>query len=454
MSHWANDASFYHIYPLGLTDAPRHNDFASPAVPRLDALYGWLDHLQYLGVNALYLGPLFEATSHGYNTVDYYHVDRRLGNNDTLAALSDELHRRGIRLILDAVFNHVGRDFWAFHDVRTHGQASAYTGWFHNLRFDQQSAYGDPFNYEGWAGHQSLVKLNLHNPDVRQHLLDAVDMWIDRFNIDGLRLDAADVIDHDFLRALASHCKARRPDFWLVGEVVHGDYRAWANPAMLDSVTNYESYKGLWSSLEDANYFEIAYALNRQFGEGGVYRDVPLYNFVDNHDVDRVASNLSNSAHLFPLYGLLYTMPGVPALYYGSEWGLTGQRTPTDDTMLRPALNLHALIGENPQPTLPDAIRRLARVRAGSPALRRGNYRQLHLTHKQFAFARQLNGETMIVALNAAADPVPVEIRIPARDGAVLVDVLNDGERFTVRSGRVRLDPLWPHWARILRVEA
>ena len=253
---------------------------------------GW-DHIQWLGADAIYLGPVFESTAHGYDTVDYFHVDRRLGTDETLAAFSAEVHRRGIRLVLDGVFNHVGRNFWAFHDVCENGEASQYKDWFHNLRFGEQSPCGDPFTYEGWAGYYDLVKLNLKNPAVVDHLLQAVTDWIDRYQIDGIRLDAADVVDMDFLQThCPSHCRNLRPDFWLMGEIVHGDYNQWANPQTLDSVTNYECYKGLYSSHNDRNYFEIAHSLKRQFGEGGIYRDLMLYNFADNHDVNRLASTL------------------------------------------------------------------------------------------------------------------------------------------------------------------
>ncbi len=326
MTHWSNDAFFYHIYPLGFCGAPFHNDFSSPPVPRLEKLYNWLDHIQELGANALYLGPVFESSAHGYDTVDYYWVDRRLGTNETLAALSREIHRRGMRLVLDGVFNHVGRDFWAFYDVRQKGADSAYCDWFSKLSFGGTSPQGDPFTYEGWNGHSSLVRLNQSNPAVRKHLFDAVAAWIRDFDIDGLRLDAADCLEKDFIIDLAAHCRSLRADFWMVGEVIHGDYRAWANPTMFDAVTNYECYKGLYSSHVDQNYFELAYALNRQFGPAGIYSGLPLYAFADNHDVDRVASSLRNPAHLYPLYTLLLTIPGVPSIYYGSEWGIEGRR--------------------------------------------------------------------------------------------------------------------------------
>ena len=287
--HWAFDSVFYHIYPLGLCGAPAHNDFRSTPVARLEKIHSWIPHMCELGVNALYLGPLFESSAHGYDTADYYHVDRRLGEDQTLARLTEALHRSNVRVILDGVFNHVGRDFWVFRDVRQNGAASPYCAWFQGIDFNRRSPYGDPFAYEGWSGHYNLVKLNLRNPEVKQHLFQAVQTWVREYGIDGLRLDVAESLDPDFLKELHAFCRSLRPDFWLMGEAVGGDYRRLVNPEMLDSVTNYECYKGLYSSLVEKNYFEIAWSLNRQFGEGGLYRGLPLYNFADNHDVNRVA---------------------------------------------------------------------------------------------------------------------------------------------------------------------
>ena len=276
MNNWFKQALFYHIYPLGFCGAPAANDFHSQPVSRLEKVGDWLDHIQGMGLNAIYLGPLFESTSHGYDTADYFTVDRRLGTNEDLAKLSRDLHKRGMHLILDGVFNHVGRDFWAFKDVIVYGEASRYKDWFSNLRFGQSSPYNDPFSYESWNGHFNLVKLNLDNPEVKDHLFNAVAMWIRDFGIDGLRLDTADCLNMQFIRELSAFCRGIRPDFWMMGEVIHGDYRQWVNPKGLDSVTNYEAYKGLYSSHNDGNYFEIAYSLNRQFGGGGMYEDLLL----------------------------------------------------------------------------------------------------------------------------------------------------------------------------------
>ena len=322
---WDTDAIFYHLFPLGCLGAPARNSFEGPPANRLDALMNWIPHLEDLGANAVLLGPVFESTAHGYDIADFFKIDRRLGDDTALIAFSRELHRRGIRLVFDGVFHHTGREFWAFRDVREHGRASQYCDWYH-LDFSRRSSYGDPFHYKGWAGHYDLAKLNLHNLDTREHLLAAVTSWVERFDIDGLRLDAADSLDADFQHQLVAHCHALKSDFWLMGEVVHGDYRNWAHAGGLTCTTNYQAYKGLWSSLNDRNYFEIAYTLKRQFGADGVYRSLMLYNFADNHDVERVASILKEPAHLHPLYVLLLTMPGVPSIYYGSEWGVRGRK--------------------------------------------------------------------------------------------------------------------------------
>jgi glycosidase len=447
LADWAFDSIFYHVYPLGLCGAPARNDFGAPPVERLDRLTPWLSHIRSLGANALYLGPIFESTAHGYDTADYWHLDRRLGTDETLRRFVAAAHGAGLHVVLDGVFNHVGRDFWAFRDVQANGERSAYRDWFAGLRFDGQSPYGDPFAYEGWHGHFDLVKLNLGNPAVREHLFGAVESWIRDFGIDGLRLDAADVLDLDFQRALAYRCRQLAPDFWLFGEVVHGDYRRWANPETLDSVTNYEVYNGLYSSLVDRNYFEIAYALNRQFGPGGLYSALPLFNFVDNHDQDRVASRLDQLRLLYPLYLLLFTMPGVPSIYYGSEWGLRGERGPGDDSPVRPEIDLAAGPGLGAEPDLAAAIVRLSGVRAGSTALRRGSYRQLHVSAEQLGFVREAAGESVVVLLNAADRPVELTVPSP-RDGE-WHDLLGSG---TVHSaGGVIRAEVPASWGRVLQ---
>jgi glycosidase len=448
--HWAWQTVFYHIYPLGLCDAPERNDFNSPPKPRLLKVRDWLDHLQDLGFNALYLGPVFESTTHGYDTADYYQVDRRLGDRETLARLAKDLRQRGLRLILDGVFHHVGRDFWAFRDLLKHGPSSRFADWFCGVDFQKQSPWGDPFAYQGWNGHYDLVKLNLRHPEVKGHLLEAVRNWLSEFEIDGLRLDAADCLDPDFLRELAAFTRGLRPDFWLMGEVVHGDYRRYANSGMLDSVTNYEAYKSLYSCHNDLNYFEMAHSLDRQFGKYGLYRDLPLYGFADNHDVDRVAGLLNNPAHLYPLYIILFTMPGSPSVYYGSEWGLNQKKAPHSDRPLRPALDPVTTPQHAPHPDLAGVIKRLISLRRNHPPLWQGDCRNLLVQRDHLALARSHNGQNLVVAVNAASETR--ELRLKSLPAARLTDLLNPGESFTVSGSRVSI-PVHPCWGRIMLAE-
>lgn len=451
MNHWANESIFYHIYPLGLCGAPQNNDFRSTPVPRLNIITKWIEHMCSLGVNALYLGPLFESTRHGYDTADYYNVDRRLGDNRLLADLVSELHRNGIRVILDGVFHHVGRDFWAFRTLLSRGQSSDYCDWFDGIDFNSPGACGTPFSYNCWNGHYSLVKLNHQSPSLREHLLKAVGKWITEFDIDGLRLDVADLLDLDFQKALSRHCKNLKSDFWLMGEVVHGDYRKWVNPDTIDSVTNYECYKGLFSSHNDGNYFEIAWSLDRQFGPSGLYRDLPLYAFADNHDVNRIASTLKDVHHLYPLHCILFTMPGVPSVYYGSEWGIHGRKENGGDNSLRPFLNIENSPGASANPDLKKAIAKLAGIRKSSPALKYGRYQQLHVSSHQLAFLRESENERVIVAVNSAAEKISLDLKIPGASGNVCSDLLNDGEQITSANGNLKTE-IYPFWARVLRI--
>ncbi|MBN1266754.1 MAG: cyclomaltodextrinase [Anaerolineales bacterium] len=435
---WANNAVFYHIYPLGLCGAPPQNDLHAPTVTRLEKIHSWLDHLQWLGVTAVILGPVFEARSHGYDTVDYLQVDRRLGTGETLGGLVTGMQARGIRVVLDAVFNHVSRDFFAFRNVCEHLEQSEYWHWFAGIKMGPGSLMGDPFVYEGWNGHLELVKLNTANPDVREYLLGIAGEWIERYGVDGFRLDAADCLDTGFQQQLAGFCRGRRKNFWLLGEIVFGDYTQWANERMLDSVTNYEIYKGLYSSLNDHNLFEIAHSLQRQYDPDGIYRDLNLYNFVDNHDVDRIASRLENTALLPLVYGLLFTIPGIPSIYYGSEWGWPGEKLTESDRLLRPDLDLDTCIREAPHPMLPDWLRRLAGARRSSAALQTGRYSSLLIQSEQLVFSRSTGRELMVVALNTSNREAAVAFTCEKQAGH-LVNLLAEKESWPVAAGKMEL---------------
>ena len=395
---WAYESVFYQIYPIGFCGAPRVNDGVT--VPRIRKVSDWAEHIASLGCNAVYFSPIFESDSHGYDTRDFRKVDCRLGTNEDFAAVCRTLHEHGIKVVLDGVFNHVGRGFWAFKDVQEKKWDSPYKDWFH-ISFDGNSCYDDGFWYEGWEGHFELVKLNLQNPAVVDYLMECVKYWIDEFDIDGLRLDVAYSLDHNFMRRLRSYTQELKPDFALIGEVLFGDYNIIVNDEMLHSCTNYECYKGLYSSFNCMNMFEIAHSLHRQFGSDQwcIYRGKHLMTFVDNHDVTRLASILTNKKHIPLAYGLLMGMPGIPCLYYGSEWAEPGEKAPDNDYALRPCF-------EEPKPNeLTEFIKKLIRVRQESDALCNGAYKNVVIQNHQLVFERCSEKERVIVAINAADYP-------------------------------------------------
>lgn len=395
---WAYESVFYQIYPLGFCGAPEENDGVE--VPRIRKVMDWIPHILSLNANAVYFCPVFESDRHGYDTRDFTRLDCRLGNNEDFADVCAALHRAGIRVVLDGVFNHVGRGFWAFQDVLRQRENSPYRDWFY-LRFDGNNHYNDGLWYEGWEGHEELVKLNLRNPEVTDHLLNSVQSWVKQFDIDGLRLDVAYSLDQGFVERLREFCDKVKPDFFLVGEMLHGDYNRLLGDRLLHSVTNYECYKGLHSSFNSHNLFEIAHSLQRQFGPESwtLYKDKHLFCFADNHDVTRIASLLQDMRHLDLLYALLFSMPGIPCVYYGSEWGATGCKDGASDTSLRPCFE-HPLSS-----SLTHWISRLAAVHREQTALCYGDFRTLCLTNEQFVFRRRYDSQTVIVALNAADYP-------------------------------------------------
>lgn len=402
---WAEESVFYQIYPLGLCGAPREND--GQTLPRIKRLAEWLPHLLRLGVNALYLGPVFDSDRHGYDTRDYQKLDCRLGSNRDFQKVCRLFKESGIRLVLDGVFHHVGRGFFGFQDVIQNRENSRYKDWFY-IDFNGNSPYGDGFFYEGWEGHYELVKLKLDNPEVVEYLFSSIRFWVENFDIDGLRLDVAYSLSPDFIRKLRLFTDSLKPDFFLLGEVLFGDYRRLIGKALLHSVTNYECYKGLYSSFNDRNLFEIAHSLHRQFGGDGyaLYPGLHLLSFADNHDVTRVASILRNPEHLPLLYGLLFAMPGIPCLYYGSEWGLTGQKENQSDEALRPAI-------ESPSwNSLTDQIARMAALHKEHKALLYGDYRSIHLTNRQFIFQKCFGEEKILIGINADADPYHANLPI------------------------------------------
>ena len=394
---WAYENVFYQIYPLGFCGAPFEND--GVLEHRILKVNDWIPHIEKLGANAIYFSPVFESDTHGYNTRDYTKIDTRLGTNEDFRSVCENLHKTGIKVVLDGVFNHVVRGFWAFQDVLEKRWDSPYKEWFH-ISFDVNSNYNDGLWYEGWEGNYDLVKLNLRNEDVIQHIFSCIKGWVEEFDIDGLRLDVAYCLDHDFLRRLRSFCDGLKPDFFLVGETLHGDYNQWMNDSMLHSVTNYECYKGLYSSFNSMNMFEINHSLLRQFGPDNwtLYKGKHLLSFVDNHDVTRVASILSNENHLPLIYALAFGMPGIPCVYYGSEWGAKAKKEDGD-----PALR--ACFEKPEWNDLTTFISKLAEAKKHSNALNYGDFRSVLLTNRQCIFERKTDSERVLVAINADDQP-------------------------------------------------
>ncbi len=390
---WAYESVFYQIYPLGFCGAPFENDGVE--MSRIRKVLDWVPHMKELGVNAVYFSPVFESDTHGYNTRDYKKIDCRLGSNDDFKEVCDTLHENGIRVVLDGVFNHVGRGFAQFQDVVRNRERSPYLNWFH-INLGGNSNYNDGLWYEGWEGNYDLVKLNLRNEEVIQHIFDSVSFWIDEFAIDGLRLDVAYCLDHDFVRRLRAFTDSKKSDFFLVGEMLHGDYNQMMNDGMLHSATNYECYKGLHSSFNSMNMFEINHSLLRQFGPENwtLYKGKHLLSFVDNHDVSRIASILTNEKHLPLIYALCFGMPGIPCVYYGSEWGAKANKSEGD-----PALR--ACFEKPVCNELTEFISRLAEGKKNSEALNYGTFRSVVLTNKQCIFERKTDNERVLVAINA-----------------------------------------------------
>ncbi|WP_101876684.1 alpha-amylase family glycosyl hydrolase [Lachnoclostridium edouardi] len=430
MKTWYEKAVFYHMYPLGMTGAPHQNTQASPD-HRFNQLDKWIPHICGLSCTAVYIGPLFESSTHGYDTIDFKKVDRRLGSNNDFQVFVYKCHLSGIKVIVDGVFNHTGRSFFAFQDIQKNKWNSPYKDWYKGVNFDCQSPMGDPFSYEAWHGIYDLPALNLQNPQVKQYLFDVIRFWIDTFDIDGIRLDCANVLDFTFMKEMRQMTDKIKPDFWLMGEVIHGEYSRWVNGEMLHSVTNYELHKSLYSGLNDHNFFEIAHNVKRLEAIG---RD--LYTFLDNHDEDRIASKLKDSSHLYLAYFLLMTLPGIPSIYYGGEWGVEGLRTKDSDYMLRPAIDIEK--AETMSCPLTNQLQTLCCIHNKYSHFHHGLYKELLLTNRQYAFLRQGDDSIMIVAANNDSQDCSVSIPVPDGTEDTAVNIFNNTP-VTLENGRLNV---------------
>ena len=377
---WAYESVFYQVYPLGFTGAPFEND--GELRHGILRFIDWIPHIRKVGANAIYFSPVFESDTHGYNTRDYKKIDVRLGTNEDFKKVCDELHKNDIKVVLDGVFNHVGRGHFAFQDVLKNRENSPYRYWF-NIDFNGNDAWNDGLWYEGWEGNYDLVKLNLKNDEVVNYLFDCVKYWIEYFEIDGIRLDVAYCLDPDFMHRLREFTDGIKNDFFLVGETVHGDYNRLVNDGMIHSAIN------------SLNLFEIVHSLLRQFGpeEWTLYKGKHMLSFVDNHDVSRIASVINNEKNLPLAYAFIFGMPGIPCVYYGSEWGFKADKS-QGDPALRPYFENYE---EN---ALTDIIAGYAKVKKECKALNYGNFYSLLLTNRQCVFGRWTEEETVLVGIN------------------------------------------------------
>ena len=308
---WADTVIWWHCYPLRFVDAERE---ATDVVEhRLWRLTNWLDYVVGLGANGMLLAPVFASRSHGYDTLDHYRIDPRLGDEADFGELVWKAKERGVRLLLDGVFNHVSAGHEIVARALADGPASEAGGW---IRWVGEYP-------RGFEGNLDLVELSLANPAVQDYVVGVMNHWLDR-GADGWRLDAAYAAGPDAWRPILERVRQAHPDAWILAEVIHGDYVDFAARSGVDSVTEYELWKSTWSSLNDHNFHELAWTLTRHAQFASRFR--PL-NFVGNHDTTRIATKLTDPRNLPLAHALLMLLPGVPAIYAGDEQGFTGEKT-------------------------------------------------------------------------------------------------------------------------------
>jgi cyclomaltodextrinase len=400
---------WYHVYPLGFLGAEDQNPAPGasegPVVHRLAGLVDWLDYLVDLGINALLLGPVFESETHGYDVVDPYRVDRRLGTEADLIHLIDECHRRSLRVGLDAVFHHVGRGHPYFRDLQTHGRQSAWRDWF-KVDFDRPGP--DGFAYVSFEGHKQLVKLNHANPQVLDWAVDVARYWIEH-GVDAFRLDAAYALPPQFVKTFTQRTRGLRPDVFLVGEVIHGDYVRTAQQMQLSTLTQYELWKAIWSSLNDGNFFELAHALQRhdQFCQ-----HFAPWTFVGNHDTTRIATQLVDRQLLPHALAILFTLPGIPAVYAGDEQNAKGRKYDRvgGDAKIRQPLKFRPGDLEGESLRIWNLHRDLIAVRHDHPWLATGKLDVTHIDNRLLKYEVHAGNERIVVVLNTENEPAKCKL--------------------------------------------
>jgi cyclomaltodextrinase / maltogenic alpha-amylase / neopullulanase len=408
---WVAHAAWWQVYPLGFTGADTTGADRRPA-RRLGHLTGWLDYAVDLGASGIALGPIFASSTHGYDTIDHYRIDSRLGSDADFDRLVSAARDRGLRVLLDGVFNHVGRDFPRFQRVLAAGPSAADAGWFHLTWPAGQDQSGEP-DYATFEGHRGLVTLNHDNPAVADYVADVMGHWLAR-GAHGWRLDAAYAVPPRFWNEVTRRVRANYPETYLVGEVIHGDYTAAVTSGGLDAVTQYELWKAVWSSLNDRNLFELAWALDRH---NTLLDSFTPLTFVGNHDVTRLASKLDDSRHLAHALVVLATVGGTPSIYYGDEQAFRGvkeDRAGGDDA-IRPAFP------DTPTDLTPEGWgtyrlhQQLIGLRRRHPWLHAARTRILELSNQHVAYIATADEQQLVVTLNLADTALPRRLDRPGK---------------------------------------
>jgi cyclomaltodextrinase / maltogenic alpha-amylase / neopullulanase len=398
---WADHAILWQVYPLGFTGAERTAlPSDEPVRHRLRHLEAWLDYAVELGCNGLLLGPVFAAESHGYDTVDHFRIDARLGDEDDFDSLVAAAGQRGLRLILDGVFNHVGRGFPAFKAAMAGGPGTPAARWFKRTP--------DGADYAVFEGHGHLVALDHDEPAVLAYVIEVMAYWLGR-GAGGWRLDAAYAVPPAFWAKVVPAVREAFPGAWFLGEMIHGDYASYAAEAGLDAITQYEVWKAVWSSLNDRNFYELDHALGRHNAFLDSFDGALPQTFVGNHDVTRLATALTDDRLFGHALAILFSIGGVPSVYYGDEQGFRGLKEHREggDDAIRPAFPA------SPAQLLPDGWRyyrlhqRLIGFRRRHPWLVRARTTPAYL--KSSALALRVDGESpgerALLLLNAGDEP-------------------------------------------------
>lgn len=398
---WVAHAIWWQVYPLGFVGAFPADPAPSTDEHRLRRVVEWFDHAVELGASGIALGPLFESRTHGYDTTDHFRIDPRLGDDADFDHLTAEAHRRGLRVLLDGVFNHVGTDFERYRQALDGGPDHPASAWFRR--------HGAQSEFATFEGHGELIALNHDNPDVVEYAATVMRHWLAR-GADGWRLDAAYAVPDRFWARVLPTVRREFPDAWFVGEVIHGDYSATVAAATFDSVTQYELWKAIWSSLNDGNFHELDWALQRHNDFLDAF--VPL-TFIGNHDVTRIASQLENPRHLEHALVILLTTGGTPSVYAGDESAYRGVKEDRrgGDDAVRPEFG-----SPSADPTQPGAdVLRLHQyligLRRRHPWLHTATTSALSLTNTQYVYRAAGDGGALIVALNV--DDAPLRMSLP-----------------------------------------